>query len=104
MAWIIEEEKICLHNKDGVLMRLWMDRLKAENICVFLKDKITPSPPGSNLDKNTFVMCLQTPFQMDAFQCLGNGFIGIDATHNIMQYQKFLLFTIVARDRWGHGT
>jgi hypothetical protein len=104
MARIIEEEKIRLHNEDGVSTRLWMDRLKAENICVFLKDKITPSPPGSNLDEDTFVMCLQTPFQMDAFRRLGNGFIGIDATHNITQYQNFLLFTIVARDRWGRGT
>jgi hypothetical protein len=54
--------------------------------------------------KDAFVMCLQTPFQMDAFRCLGNGFIGIDATYNLMQYQNFLLFTIVARDQWGCGT
>lgn len=40
---------------------------------------------------------------MDAFRRLGDGFIGIDATHNTTQYQDLLLFTIVARDRWGHG-
>jgi hypothetical protein len=67
MAQIIEEEKISLYNENGVSTRLWMDRLKAENICVFLKDKITHSPPGSNLNEDTFAMCLQTPFQMDVF-------------------------------------
>ena len=49
-------------------------------------------------------MCIQTPFQVDAFWRLGNGFIGIDATHNVTQYHNFLLFTIIARDRWGRGT
>jgi hypothetical protein len=49
------------------------------------------------------VLCIQTPFQLEAFQRLGNGFIGIDATHNVTQYQDFLLFTIIAHDLWGHG-
>ena len=40
---------------------------------------------------------------MDTFQCIGGGFIGIDATHNTTQYQDLLLFTIIARDHWGHG-
>jgi hypothetical protein len=48
-------------------------------------------------------MCIQTTFQADMFQHLGNGFIGIDATHNVTQYPDFLLFTIVVRDQWGHG-
>ena len=104
MAHVIEEEEIRLHDEDGVSTKLWRDRLEAENIRAFLKDKITSPPPGSNLDKEAFVMCIQTPFQLDAFRRLGNGFIGIDATHNITQYQNFLLFTIVARDRWGRGT
>ena len=104
MARIIEEEKIHLHKEDSISTKLWMDRLEADSTRVFYKDKITPSPSGSNLDKETFVMCIQTPFQVNAFQHLGNGFIGIDATHNITQYGDFLLFTIIARDRWGHGT
>jgi len=104
MAQVIEEETICLHNEDGISMKLWMDRLEQENIHVFLKDKISDPPPGSNLDTDTFVMCIQTPFQVDMFRRLGNGFIRIDATHNVTQYPNFLLFTIIARDRWGCGT
>ena len=71
---------------------------------VFYKDKLTPPPSASKLQGDTFILCVQTPFQMDAFQCLGNGgFIGIDATHNVTHFPDVLLFTIIARDRWGHG-
>ena len=101
--WVIEEEMICLHNEDIILMKLWIDKMEHENARVFLKDKITQPPPGSNLDTEAFVMCIQTCFQVDAFWHLGDGFIGINATHNVTQYPGFLLFTIVARDRWGHG-
>jgi hypothetical protein len=27
----------------------------------------------------------------------------IDVTHNITHYKEMLLFTIMARDNWGHG-
>jgi hypothetical protein len=104
MARIVEEEKIRLDKDDAISTRLWMDRLTADETQVFYKDKSNPSPFGSNLDKDAFIMCIQTPFQMDVFQRLGDGFIGIDATHNITQYADFLLFTIITRDRWARGT
>jgi len=103
MARAVEEENIRLHKEDAISTKLWVDRLKAKNIHIFYKDKLNPPPSGSKLQGEDFVMCIQTAFQVDAFQRLGNGFIGIDATHNITQYPDFLLFTIVARDRWGHG-
>jgi hypothetical protein len=84
-------------------VELWVDKLKDQNIKTFLKDKVTDLPLGSNLDKTAFVLCMQTPFQLHMFQCLGDGFIGIDATHNTTQYSDLLLFTIVVRDGWGHG-
>jgi hypothetical protein len=37
------------------------------------------------------------------FQELGNALICIDATHNTTCYAGLPLFTIMARDRWGHG-
>jgi hypothetical protein len=104
MARIIEEEEIRLHGEDAISTKLWMHRFQADEIHTFYKDKTNPSPFGSNLDEGAFVMCIQTPSQVDAFRRLGGGFIGIDATHNITQYADFLLFTIVARDRWSHGT
>jgi hypothetical protein len=101
---VIEEEIISLYNEDIILMKLWIDKLEKKRICIFLKDKITQPPSGLNLDIEAFVMCLQTPYQVDAFQHLGDGFIGINVTHNVTQYPGFLLFTIVARDQWGHST
>jgi hypothetical protein len=78
--------------------------MTVDKIHVFYKDKSNPSPFGSNLDKEAFIMCIQMPFQMDAFQHLSDGFIRIDAMHNITQYAEFLLFTIITRDQWAHGT
>jgi hypothetical protein len=99
----IEQDKIRLNPEDAISVKLWVDRLKDQNFAIFLKDKATDPPMGSDLHKTAFILCIQTPFQLDAFERLGNGFIGIDATHNTTQYPDFLLFTIIARDRWGHG-
>src|SRR6267142_2044099 len=79
----IEQANVQLHKKDAISVRLWIDQLKEKNMLVFLKDKITPPPPGSDLDPEAYVLCMQTPFQLDMFQCLGNRFIGIDVTHNM---------------------
>jgi len=103
MVCVVEEENIRLHKEDAISTKLWVDRLKAKNIHISYKDKLDPPPSGSKLQGEDFVMCIQTAFQVDVFRCLGNGFIGIDATHNITQYPDFLLFTIIARDRWGHS-
>jgi hypothetical protein len=48
--------------------------------------------------EDAFILCIQIDFQLDAFRHLGSSFIGIDATHNITQYQDLLLFMIIARD------
>jgi len=69
----------------------------------FYKDKQDRALINSRLPEDAFVLCLQTDFQLDTYQRLGGSFIGIDATHNITQYQDLLLFTIIARDHWGHG-
>jgi hypothetical protein len=58
---------------------------------------------GSNLANNLFALCIQSKFQKGTYECLENGFLGIDATHNVMQYKGILLFTLMAWDKWGHG-
>jgi hypothetical protein len=104
MSRAVEQETIHLHPEDAISIRLWMDRLKEDNISVFYKDKLTPPPPASRLQGDTFILCVQTPFQINVFRRLGDGgFIGIDATHNVTHFWDVLLFIIIARDRWGHG-
>ena len=103
VAQALERDTKQLHPEDIISTKLWIDRFKSENISIFYKDKLVPPPPESELDQDAFVLCIQAPFQLEAFQCLGNGFLGIDATHNIMHFKEMLLFTLMARDNWGHG-
>ena len=98
LAQALEQETKQLHTEDIISTKLWVDHYKSGNISIFYKDKLDSPSPGSGVDQDTFVLCIQAPFQMEAFQHLGDGFIGIDATHNIMQHKKMLLFTIMARD------
>jgi hypothetical protein len=100
---VLENDKIRLHSEDAISTRLWMEYLSTRGVLTFYKDKQDRAPISSGLPDDAFVLCIQTRFQMDAFRCLGYGFIGIDATHNITQYQDLLLFTIIARDHWGRG-
>jgi hypothetical protein len=103
IAQDLDNDKIRLHPDDALSTRLMLEHLASKDANTFYKDKQDRAPIDSRLPEDAFVMCIQTSFQLDAFRHLGNGFIGIDATHNVTQYQDLLLFTIIARDRWGHG-
>ena len=103
MGRTLLKNEICLHQEDAISIKLWINRIKDEDALIFYKDWLNSAPQGSGLQDQAFVMCIQTDFQLDAFWQLGNSFIGIDATHNITQYENYLLFTIIARDKWGHG-
>ncbi len=63
---------------------------------------ISPSK-GSDLASSLFVLCIQTPFQKDTYKHFGNQFLGINMTHNIIQYKGILLFTLIVWDNWGYG-
>jgi hypothetical protein len=80
MAHVVEEEDIRLHIEDAISIKLWVDQLKAKNINIFYKDKQDLPPSGSKLQGEDFIMYIQTAFQVDTYQHLGNGFIGIDVT------------------------
>jgi len=94
---------IRLNGNDACSTRIWVDNLKLKGNFVHYKDKQDPLPEGSDLADNLFILCIQTKFQKDAYERLGNGFLGIDATHNVTIYKGILLFTLMARDKWGHG-
>ena len=103
IAQVLENDEIRLHSDDAISTRLLIKQLSSKGTLTFYKDKQDRTPIDSRLPDDAFVLCIQTSFQLDAFQRLGNGFIGIDATHNTTQYQDLLLFMIIARDHWGHG-
>ncbi len=103
LAQVIENQSIRLHPDDAISTKLLIEQLSSVGNLTFYKDKQDRAPINSRLPEDAFVLCIQTSFQLDAFRRLGDGFIGIDATHNVTQYQDLLLFTIIARDHWGHG-
>ena len=94
----LEQETKQLHSEDIISTKLWIDRYKSENTSIFYRDKLDASSLGLGLDPRTFVLCIQTPFRLEAFRHLDNGFIGINATHNTMHYREMLLFMIMAKD------
>jgi len=61
-------------------------------------------PASSGLDNDSFVLVIQTRYQQECWQKHGPRFAGIDATHNTTHYENMSLFTLLVRDRWGHGT
>ena len=86
LAQALKQETKQLHSEDIISTKLWIDRYKSENIYIFYKDKLDAPPPGLGLNLETFVLCIQTPFQLEAFWHLGNSFIGINVTHNTTHY------------------
>lgn len=99
----IERESIRLDPNDANSTRIWVETLRSEGHFIVYKDKLDRSPEGSDLAQDMFFLCIQMKFQQEAFQRLGNAFLGVDATHNVTQYEGILLFTMMARDRWGKG-
>src|SRR6267154_2359307 len=101
----IRKEALCadirLDANDAQSTWIWVNRLQSQGDFVYYKDKRDPSPEGSDLASNLFALCIQTKFQREAYERLGNGFLSIDVTHNVTQYKGILLFTLMARDNWG---
>jgi hypothetical protein len=94
---------IRLDANDAHSTRIWVSKLQLQGDFVYYKDKRDPSPEGSDLADNLFALCIQSKFQKEVYECLGNGFLGIDTTHNVTQYKRILLFTLMAWDNWGHS-
>jgi hypothetical protein len=99
----MEAEEIRLHPQDGPSIIQWAARLREEEALLAFKMSCDLPPVGSALASNTFLLIVQTKYQRDMFQSLGGSFMGIDATHNTTHYENVSLFTVITRDRWGHG-
>ena len=99
----VQRADIWLDANDAQSTRIWVNNLQSQGEFLYYKDKLDPSPEGSDLANNLFALCIQTKFQKDTYKHLGNRFLGIDVTHNVMQYKGILLFTLMAQDNWGHG-
>src|ERR1700730_5438171 len=99
----IEAENIWLHHQDGQSVLEWVDHLRKSGDLLAFKSSSDPPPPGSSLAPDTFALLIQTKYQRDVFHKHGHTFAGIDATHNTTHYENMSLFSVMVRDRWGHG-
>lgn len=101
---MIEEETIRLAPSDGASVLKWIEVLEERDCFVKLKARNDPPLPESGLEKDVFVLIIQTKYQCKYWWEHGQHFAGIDATHNTTHYKNMNLFTLLVRDPWGHGS
>ena len=100
----IKKERIRLDANDAKSTRIWVEMLQSQGNFIYYKDKLDWPSDGSDLTEDVFFLCIQMKFQWEAFQHLGNTFLGVDTTHNCTQYEGILLFTMMVQNHWGKGT
>jgi len=47
-----------MHLQDAISVRLWVDRFRDNDTLVFYKDKADQPPPNSQLEQDSFVLCI----------------------------------------------
>lgn len=99
----IDAESVRLASDDGESVLLWVERLRALGHHLELKRSCDPTPEGSTVAKETFILIIQTKYQRECWQRYGTKFAGLDATHNTTHYTNMSLFTLMTRDKWGQG-
>jgi hypothetical protein len=67
LCHIMEDDKICLDNNDAISTWLWVTWLQQDGEEAILKDKGDPPPPGSGVEDDCFILCVQTKFQREHF-------------------------------------
>lgn len=100
---MIEEETIRLASQDGASVLEWVKKLREQGHFVELKTSSDMPPENSGLDCDSFVLIIQTQYQRECWQKHAHRYAGIDATHNTTHYENMSLFTLLVRDKWGHG-
>lgn len=100
---MIEQDTVRLAPQDGPSVLKWIKRLREAGHYVEFKSSYGPPPPSSNIERDAFILVIQTKYQRECWLKHGAHFAGIDATHNTTHYENMSLFTLLVRDKWGHG-
>ena len=100
----IKDFGIKRHESDAVSVSIWVEELKGEpfNPILMYKPQGTKEPQYPMLPKESFVLALQTKFQMDLYQKHASTILCIDSTHGTNQY-RFKLITCIVPDDRGKG-
>uniref|UniRef100_T1ITT2 ZSWIM1/3 RNaseH-like domain-containing protein n=1 Tax=Strigamia maritima TaxID=126957 RepID=T1ITT2_STRMM len=92
------------HHHDHTSVSLLVDELKSsvENPILYYKPIGKPCEQFATILPDDFILVIQTEFQRNIFNNLGNDVICIDSTHNTTQYDVKLI-TVLCVDEWGEG-
>lgn len=90
------------HANDHSSVSAWITELRSPqefDPILFFKQQ---GDEAENLEKEDFLLCMQTEFQLEMIKAFGNKVICIDATHSTNMYD-FLLITVLIVDEFGEG-
>ena len=88
---------------DGESIEFWVKHFQEEDAVLCYKHCSYPAPPGSGISPATFFLMIQTEWQRGMAEEIGNWMLQIDGTNNVTEYLNLNLYTILGKDKWGHG-
>lgn len=92
------------HEDDATSVTLLVSELKEEsfNPILFFKPQGSKTPKYPSLAEESFVLALQTNFQLEMYKQHASTILCIDSTHGTNQY-RFKLITAIVPDDLGKG-
>ena len=100
----VNDEMIKRHKDDSISVTMMVSELKEEpfNPILVFKPQGSQDPGFPTLSAETFVLAIQTQFQMELYRRYATTILCIDSTHGTNQY-RFKLITCIVRDDHGKG-
>ena len=92
------------HEEDAASVTLIVSELREESFdpILFFKPQGSKSPEYHFLPEESFILAIQTKFQLELYEQYASTILCIDSTHGTNQY-RFKLITIVVPDNLGKG-
>ena len=100
----VDDRVIKCHEDDATSVTLLVSELREESFdpVLFFKPQGSKSPDHPSLPEESFILAIQTKFQLELYKQHANTILCIDSTHGTNQY-RFKLITVVVPDDKGKG-
>lgn len=100
----VDDRIVKRHDDDATSVTMMVAELQQEpfNPVVIFKPQGSKVDSHPSLQTDSFVLVLQTQFQMELYQKYASTILCIDSTHGTNQY-RFKLISIVVPDEYGKG-
>ena len=99
------DRQVKRHEDDATSVGILVEELKQEpyNPILIYKPQGTVKEEYPTLGQDSFVIAVQTEFQMQLYRKFSSKILCIDATHSTNAY-RFKLITCIVPDEFGRGT